>query len=282
MPMSRNSHSCREECAFARPFDVTQWRHQLLSTARPVNSCSAICLALGSRGRLGTLGTMSTSPSAASSRIGSCAPPALPESSGSGFFWSYKFASIRQPPEEDSGAASVLFRYGFMKMLYALFSLCTQLCNRCIVNPSSPSGFTHRFSSQQWSLCGTRNLCHHTNSTHRRVLSNRQQRLTHQRLRTPRTLRLTLQSSRPSTYNHLPDLTSSPVAVRKVRSLSPGIVLRSVTLWATPSFLHLCQLQSGSIRTISHLNSIKIDIVHAASTDSTSGSASAGFVESRL
>ena len=79
-------------------------------------------------------------------------------------FWSYRFGSSWQPPEEDSGIASVLFPFGFMKMLNALFSLCTQLCNHCIVNPSSLSGSTHRFSSQQQSsLCGTGNLSHHTN-----------------------------------------------------------------------------------------------------------------------
>ena len=69
-----NSPSSREECACARPFDATQWPHQLLYTACPVNSCSAICLALGSGGRFGTLGTSASSPST-SSRIRSCAPP---------------------------------------------------------------------------------------------------------------------------------------------------------------------------------------------------------------
>ena len=108
MPISGNSLSSREECACARPFDATQWRHQLL--ACPVNSCSAICLALGSGGRFGTLGTIASSPSA-SSRIGSCAPappgtsgsgaPPPPGSSGSGFSGLTGSDLAGNPPRDD-------------------------------------------------------------------------------------------------------------------------------------------------------------------------------------
>ena len=111
MPISGNSPSSREECACARPFDATQWRHQLLYTACPVNRCPAICLALGSGSRFGTLDTMCSSPSMASSHSGSCAPPG---SSGSGFSGLTGLDPAGNPPEErlsessDSGIASVV------------------------------------------------------------------------------------------------------------------------------------------------------------------------------
>ena len=79
----RSHHPCQFQTNLllleksVRALNPSQWRHQLLCTACPVNTCSAICLALGCRGRLGTLGTMCSSPSTASTRIGSCAPPAF-------------------------------------------------------------------------------------------------------------------------------------------------------------------------------------------------------------
>ena len=47
-------------------------------------------------------------------------------------------------------------------------SLCTQLCNRSIVNLSSPSGSMHRFSSQHSNHCESCNIVttQHGNSTH--------------------------------------------------------------------------------------------------------------------
>ena len=121
----------REECACARPFDATQWRHQLMYTACPVNSCSAICLALGSGGRLGTLGTMSSSPSIASSRIGSCAPPG---SSGSGFLRSYGFDPARDECLSPRTAASHQSCFLSVSCRCCTHpSLCTQLYSSSIV-----------------------------------------------------------------------------------------------------------------------------------------------------
>ena len=164
MPMSGNSPSSREECACARPFDATQWRHQLQYTAYPVKSCSAICLALGSGGRFGTLGTTSSSPSIASSRIGSCA---LPGSSGSGFSRLTGSDPAGNPPKNDcliprTVASHQSCNLSVSSRCCTRCSLCTQLYNRSIVNLSFPSGFTHRCSSQHSNPCGTCNLCHHT------------------------------------------------------------------------------------------------------------------------
>ena len=83
MPISGNSPSSREECACARLFDATQWRHQLLYTAVSHQLVfDDLVLHWAQESRFGTLGTMSSSPSIASSHIGSCAPPG---SSGCGF-----------------------------------------------------------------------------------------------------------------------------------------------------------------------------------------------------
>ena len=141
MPISDNSPSSREECACARPFDATQLRHQLLYTACPVNSCSAICLALGSGGRFATLGTMRSSPSSASSRNWIVCFSWI---FWIWILWSYRFGPGRQLPEErlsessDSGIASVLCPLGLCRCCTCC-SLCTQLCDRGIVNLSSPS-----------------------------------------------------------------------------------------------------------------------------------------------
>ena len=148
MPMSGNSHSSREECACARPFDATQWRHQLLYTACPVNSCSAICLALGSGGRFGTLGTNASSPSTSSSS-GSCAPPAPPGPSGSGFSRLAGSDLASNPPMDNCLSPPTVASHQscFLSVSCRCCTrcfLCKQLCNRNIVNPSSPSGSKHR------------------------------------------------------------------------------------------------------------------------------------------
>ena len=140
MPISSNSHSSREECACARPFDVTQWRHQLLSTACPVNSCSAICLALGSRGRLGTLSTMKhfTIHRIISHWIVcfSCSPLGLLD-------LGVPVLQVRiQPGTRGNWALHQSFFPSVSCKCCTGCSLCTQLSNRGIVNPSSPSEST--------------------------------------------------------------------------------------------------------------------------------------------
>ena len=170
MPISGISPSSREECACARPFDATQWRHQLLYTACPVNSCSAICLAVGSGGRFGTLGTIASSPST-SSRIGSCAPPgtsgappAPPGSSGSGFSSLTGSDPASNPPGNRSPTVAShqsCFLSVSCRCCRCCF-LCTQLCNLDIENLSTPSGSKHQFSPQHSNPCGTCKLCHQT------------------------------------------------------------------------------------------------------------------------
>ena len=149
-----------------RPFDATQWRHQLLYTACPFNSCSATCLALGSGGRFGTLGTIASSPPT-SSRIGSSAPPAPPGTSGSALSGLTGSDPAGNLPRDDclspqTVASKQSCFLSVSKRCCTRCSLCTQLCNPGIVNLSSPSGSKHRFSSQLSNLCGTYNLYHHT------------------------------------------------------------------------------------------------------------------------
>ena len=122
MPISANYPSSREECACARPFDATQWRHQLLYTACPVNSCSAICLAHGSRRRFGTLGTMSSSPSIASSRIGSGAPPAPPGSEFSGLTGSDKAGNSPTRQWHRISLVSSRFHVDVLNTLFSLYA----------------------------------------------------------------------------------------------------------------------------------------------------------------
>ena len=165
MPISGNSPSSREACACTRPFDATKWRHQLQYTACPVNSCSAICLALGSRSRPGTLGT----PSTASFRIGPRAPP---ESSGSGFSSLTSSDLAGNPPRTQTVASHQSCLLSASCRRCTRCSLCTQLYNRGIVNLSSPSGSMHRFSSQHSNLCGTGNLSPHKTVTHTPALES--------------------------------------------------------------------------------------------------------------
>ena len=155
MPISGNSPSSQEACACARPFDASQ----LLYTACPVNSCSGICLALGSGGRLGTLGTTSSSPSTASSRIGSCALPAPPGSSGSSGLTGSDPAG--NPRRTETMASHQCCFSSVSCRFCTRCSLCTQLYNRGIVNLSSPSRSMHRLSSKHSNLCGTCNPCHY-------------------------------------------------------------------------------------------------------------------------
>ena len=121
MPISGNSPSTREECACARPFDATQWRHQLLYTACPVNSCSAAPLPLHHPHRLALdLALLLLLLELLNLELLLLLLDLLDLDS-----WSYKFGPGRQPPEErlsessDSGIASVLFPVGF----HTLFSL---------------------------------------------------------------------------------------------------------------------------------------------------------------
>ena len=171
--MPGNSPSSREECACARPFDATQWRHQLLYTACPVNSCSTIYLALGSGSKFGTLGTIASSPST-SSRIGSCAPPGT-----SGF----GFSGLAGSDPADNPPIQNLQTVASHPPCFLLVSC--RCCTRCflcafLLDPSINF------------LCNIRTFVEHvtfvtiqhSDSTHRRVFSNRQQRFTNRRLNT--------------------------------------------------------------------------------------------------
>ena len=143
-PISGNSPSSREECACARPFDATQWRHELLCTACPVNSCSAICLALGSGGRFGTLGTIASS-SSTSSRTLSCAPPAY-----LGFSSLAGLDPAGNLPWDDCLNPQTVSSH------QSCFLSGGQLCKRNIVNPSSSSISKHQFSSNRISFVSSR------------------------------------------------------------------------------------------------------------------------------
>ena len=104
-----------------------------------------------------------SSPSTASSRIGSRAP-ALRESSGSGF------SGLTGSDPAGNLPILTLQTVASHQSCFLLVScrcctrcsLCTQLYNLGIVNLSSPSESTHRFSSQHSNLSGTGNFCHHT------------------------------------------------------------------------------------------------------------------------
>ena len=124
----------------------------------PVNSCSAICLALGSGRRFGTLCTIASSPST-SSRIGSCAAPGT-----SGFSGLTGSDPAGNPPIlnlQTVASHQSCFLLVSRRCCTHCF-LCTQLYNLGIENLSTPSGLKHPFSLQDSNLCGTCNLCHHT------------------------------------------------------------------------------------------------------------------------
>ena len=143
--------------------------------------------------------------------------------SSSWIFWvwilrSCGFGNGRQQRDSespDSGIVSVLFLLGFM------FMLCCTRCSLC------KHLSMYQFSSQHSNLCGTCDLCHHTLQLHPSSCTLQQTtvvyRLALERLELPN-------RRNPRTCNCLPALTSSPVVVRKVRSLSPGIIFPYVTL----------------------------------------------------
>ena len=148
-----------EECACARHFDATQWRHQLLYAAYPVNTGSAICLALRS-GRLAL----------SAPRAHHHSPNHLASLCSSWVFWvfqSYRFGSGREPTDSESSGLLTMASHQscFLSASYRCCkrcSLCTLSCNHGIVNLSAPNGSTHRFSSQHSNLHGTSNLCRRT------------------------------------------------------------------------------------------------------------------------
>ena len=123
---------------------------------------------------------------------------------------------------------------------------------------------------------------HDCNSAHRCVLSNRQQWFAHRRLDTSNSGIDSPMVAQPSTPNRLSDLACAPVAVRKVRSTSPGLRFPYVAVWghavfpapvSTPILIH-SNSRTSTASTLKQLMSNP--------PISTSSSPFAGFVESRL
>ena len=98
-------------------------------------------------------------------------------------FWSYRFGSNQDPPKKTVASHQSCFPSVSCRCCTRC-SLCTQLCNRSIVNPSSPSGSTHRFffATSEPLEQETFVIIPDCNSTHRSVLSNNQQWLAHRNL----------------------------------------------------------------------------------------------------
>ena len=132
--------------------------------------------------------------------------------------------------------------------------LCAQLCNRGIVHCWSLPGPMPRSSSQLTKPCGTSNLHHGQKNSG-----------LHTSTRTPRTQRLIPPSSQPSTHTCLPDLTSSPVAVRQVRFTSPRTRFPYVTPWRHAVFPARVDNNLDPIRFL-HFHNIHIKKSHEPPT----------------
>ena len=218
MPISGNSPSSREECACTHS-TLRNDNTSFCTLHCPVTSCSAICLALGSGGRLGTLGTMCSSPSTASTRIGSCAPPAHPAPPCTPRiwnFWSYRFGPGRE------GTLSLVSSRLHVDVVHVVLfardrATVTLRISQTLLDPRIDLLRNSRTSVKHVTFVTVQDC----DSILRRVLTNRQQRFVHRYLNTTNS-----GNSFSNRHNQALQLLCG-----QTRSLSPGIVFPHATFW---------------------------------------------------